>query len=118
MSYLKFSTAEWRLHSNVKNDNAMTNVITRVKLMASINIRVDDELKARAYQELERLRKLPDCYHYGFNRSTLHNYYILSKQKECCRIVRCSAIALATAAGERFAACTSILRSTPKCTPT
>ncbi len=30
--------------------------------MASINIRVDDELKARAYQELERLRKLPDCY--------------------------------------------------------
>lgn len=62
MSYLKSSTTEWRLHSNVKNDNAMTNVITGVKFMASINIRVDDELKARAYQELERLRKLPDCY--------------------------------------------------------
>ena len=30
--------------------------------MASINIRVEDELKARAYQELEGLRKLPDCY--------------------------------------------------------
>ena len=37
----------------------MTNVITRVKAMASINIRIDDELKARAYQELERLGVTP-----------------------------------------------------------
>ena len=62
MRHLKSSIAEWHLHNDVKNASVMTNVITGVKLMASINIRVDDELKARAYQELERLRKLPDCY--------------------------------------------------------
>ena len=37
----------------------MTIVITGIKPMASINIRVDDELKARAYQELERLGVTP-----------------------------------------------------------
>ena len=37
----------------------MTNVITEIKPMASINTRVGDELKARAYQELERLGVTP-----------------------------------------------------------
>ena len=62
MSNTPCSTAEWHLQKNLKVASVLTNVITGVKPMASINIRVDDELKARAYQELERLRKLPDCY--------------------------------------------------------
>jgi RHH-type rel operon transcriptional repressor/antitoxin RelB len=37
----------------------MTNVITGVSPMASINIRIDDELKERAYRELEKLGVTP-----------------------------------------------------------
>jgi RHH-type rel operon transcriptional repressor/antitoxin RelB len=37
----------------------MTNVITGGAAMASINIRIDDDLKARAYRELERLGVTP-----------------------------------------------------------
>ena len=62
MNNAEHSTAQWHLNKKRADANVMTNVITRVKTMASINIRIDDELKARAYQELERLRKLPDCY--------------------------------------------------------
>lgn len=37
----------------------MTNVIQVSAAMASINIRIDDELKIRAYRELERLGVTP-----------------------------------------------------------
>ena len=37
----------------------MTYVITGVGKMASINVRVDDDLKNRAYRELERLGVTP-----------------------------------------------------------
>ncbi|KHL68845.1 RHH-type transcriptional regulator, rel operon repressor / antitoxin RelB [Pseudomonas flexibilis] len=37
----------------------MTDVITRAAAMATINIRIDDELKARAYRELEKLGVTP-----------------------------------------------------------
>lgn len=37
----------------------MTNVIQVSAAMASINIRIDDELKVRAYRELERLGITP-----------------------------------------------------------
>jgi len=37
----------------------MTNVSTGIAAMASINIRIDDELKTRAYQELEKLGITP-----------------------------------------------------------
>ena len=37
----------------------MTNVFTGTCEMASINVRVDDDLKTRAYRELERLGVTP-----------------------------------------------------------
>jgi RHH-type rel operon transcriptional repressor/antitoxin RelB len=37
----------------------MTDVITGAAAMATINIRIDDELKARAYRELEKLGVTP-----------------------------------------------------------
>ena len=37
----------------------MTDVITRAAAMATINSRIDDELKARAYRELEKLGVTP-----------------------------------------------------------
>ena len=47
----RFSFRVGPLHGIVK-----TNVITQRPLfMASINVRIDDELKARAYRELEKL---------------------------------------------------------------
>lgn len=55
MNNAEHSTAQWHLQKK----RAEASVITRVKAMASINIRIDDELKARAYQELERLGVTP-----------------------------------------------------------
>ena len=59
MNNAEHLTAQWHLQKKRAEPNVMTNVITRVKAMASINIRIDDELKARAYQELERLGVTP-----------------------------------------------------------
>ena len=59
MNNAEHSTAQWHLNKKRADANVMTNVITRVKTMASINIRIDDELKARAYKELERLGVTP-----------------------------------------------------------
>lgn len=59
MNNVKSFTAEWHLQNKLASTTVMTNVITGIKPMASINIRVDDELKARAYQELERLGVTP-----------------------------------------------------------
>jgi antitoxin component of RelBE/YafQ-DinJ toxin-antitoxin module len=40
----------------------MTNVFTGDKPMASINVRVDDDLKTHAYRELERFGVNPTAY--------------------------------------------------------
>jgi RHH-type rel operon transcriptional repressor/antitoxin RelB len=48
------------LHNPLLVGIVKTNVITaRGRTMASINIRIDDDLKARAYQELEKLGITP-----------------------------------------------------------
>lgn len=59
MNNAEHLTTQWHLQKKRAEASVMTNVITRVKAMASINIRIDDELKARAYQELERLGVTP-----------------------------------------------------------
>src|SRR5690606_11155433 len=48
-----------RLPCGCKGAIVMTDVITRAAAMATINIRIDDELKARAYRELEKLGVTP-----------------------------------------------------------